>query len=261
MTKEKNKTTSLILCVLSNVIVVLSIIMIPVFVIMLFMASLSHNTVAADSLGSLILFGVFGFFVSLVLAIIAKCIYTKSIYAVVCIIISSLAVISTIAVAIGISSYVKKATDQVIEMERQQALEGYSGEWKEEVQACIDRHQFEPVDVDLDYESEDVIDGLVIMIYISRDVQQDKIDDVNSFLLEMRDLCFAYEKAVKVIPCYFDPEDGKLDYTTFLWLEGNTPDNFADIDMNMDTSIVYSWLRPDHIPDSADECNILIVLE
>ena len=136
----------------------------------------------------------------------------------------------------------------------------YSGEWEEEVRACLDSHQFDKVDVNFGYKGEDGYDGLVILIYVPRDVKQDKLDDVNAFLLEMRDLCFAFDEVTLVVPCYYDPVDEKLDYATCLYMDGNTPDNLADIEMNMDTSVVYSWFRPDHLPDSADECNILIVL-
>lgn len=259
--KEKYKTASLTLCIISNVILALNVIFIPIFMIMWVMSALSHNMGAGDSLGALIFAGCFGFVISLVLAIIAKCLNTKSIYAIVCIILSAIPVVLTVVAGIGIANYVRMASEQLNEMQRAEALENYSGEWEEEVQACLDSHQFDKADVNFGYKGEDGYNGLVILIYVSRDVQQDKIDEVNAFLLEMRDLCFAFDEIMLVVPCYYEPGNGKLEYATYLYMDGATPDNLTDIDMNRDTSVIYSWYRPDHLPDSADECNILIVLE
>ncbi|MBO6194539.1 MAG: hypothetical protein J6O00_10230, partial [Clostridiales bacterium] len=63
-----------------------------------------------------------------------------------------------------------------------------------------------------------------------------------------------------VIPCYFDPDDEDLDYTTYFWLTGDEDDILIDIDMNRSTSSVYSWYRPENLPDRADDCNVLLVV-
>jgi hypothetical protein len=224
------------------------------------LSGLGGNVAMTDSFTFLILAGGFGFFVSLVLAIIAKSINTKSVYATVCIIISAIPVVITIVLAIFISSYVRKAQYEINQMERARVVENYSGEWEDEVQACLDRYQFDIADINFDYVSDEEGNDLVLLIYISRDAQQTELDQINDFLHEIRDLCFAYEKTVQVIPCYYDPDDEDLDYTTYFWLTGDEDDSLIDIDMNRPTSSVYSWYRPDHLPEQADECNILIVI-
>ena len=232
---DKNNTASKTLCIVSTVVLVLSVIATPFFIVMWVLSWFGGNIALTDSFTSSILAGGFGFFVSLVLAIIAKSINTKSIYATVCIILSAIPIIITI-------------------------VENYTGEWEDEVQACLDRHQFDIADINFDYVSDEAGNDLVLLIYISRDAQQTELDQINDFLHEIRDLCFAYEKTVQVIPCYFDPDDEDLDYTTYFWLTGDEDDILIDIDMNRPTSSVYSWYRPENLPDRADDCNVLLVV-
>ncbi|MBQ2605314.1 MAG: hypothetical protein II585_00465 [Clostridiales bacterium] len=154
----------------------------------------------------------------------------------------------------------RKVQNEINQIERAQVVENYTGEWEDEVQACLDRHQFDIADINFDYVSDEAGNDLVLLIYISRDAQQTELDQINDFLHEIRDLCFAYEKTVQVIPCYFDPDDEDLDYTTYFWLTGDEDDILIDIDMNRPTSSVYSWYRPENLPDRADDCNVLLVV-
>lgn len=257
---DKNNTASKTLCIISTVVLVLSVIATPFFIVMWVLSGLGGNAAMTDSFTFLILAGGFGFFVSLVLAIIAKSINTKSIYATVCIIISAIPVLITIVLAVILSSYVRKVQNEINQMERARVVENYTGEWEDEVQACLDRHQFDIADINFDYVSDEAGNDLVLLIYISRDAQQTELDQINDFLHEIRDLCFAYEKTVQVIPCYFDPDDEDLDYTTYFWLTGDEDDILIDIDMNRSTSSVYSWFRPENLPDRADDCNVLLVV-
>ena len=256
--KDKKKTASLILCIVSNVMLVLSIVLIPISIIMGFMSTVGHNEVAANSFGFLILFGGFGFFVSLVLAIVAKCLNTKSIYGLICIVLSSIAVVLSIVAFIGVTVFTQKVLRQVNQMQPEQSYGEYSGTWEEEVQNCLNRYEFDSVDVNYDFESEYVNDGMVIMIYISRDTKQSKIDRLNDFVLEIKDISLAFNKTVMVYPCYFD-RDKNLDYTMFFEISRETADYSTLITNNMSTSIIYAWNRPKKLPKSADECNILIV--
>ena len=143
-------------------------------------------------------------------------------------------------------------------MQPEQSYGEYSGTWEEEVQNCLDRYQFDTVDTNYDYDSNYVPDGMVIMIYISRDTKQSKIDRLNDFVLEIKDISLAFNKTVMVYPCYFD-RDKNLDYTMFFEISRETADYSTLITKNMSTSIIYAWNRPKKLPKSADECNILIV--
>ena len=46
----------------------------------------------------------------------------------------------------------------------------------------------------------------------------------------------------------------------YLQLTGDEDDILIDIDMNRPTSSVYSWYRPENLPDRADDCNVLLVV-
>ena len=260
--KQKNRPSkskrlvSIILCTVSNMLMVLFCVMWISLVFQL-LTGYQEVDVTTDSLiaVSSLLF-IYLMVISLALAIVAKALYHKSLWAVINIIlffvILAILIISCLILPGKIEDNASERNTIITE-----ALNS-------DVEELIGKYSFDVQDFDKDYKHHNG-NEYDIWIFFSSEASEDQIKELDDFLEDLYDMDSSHEYKITftIHPVYFEPDDDScfvyLDTYNFEYDKLSPKPKSADIDRHMNIG-AYPKRKTSHVPVELEKGQMLIVV-
>ena len=244
---RKSKKTAMIFCIISNVLMVLGVLAIPFLFVMIL--AMGFGAVGETFYTALLIAVAcaLGPIASLALAIAAKVKNRKSIWAVVNMVISTILILTPVALGI---IYVNDRKNNPKTPAASSSYYAYENPYYEEMNACLEEHDFDVAlkdDTGRRQLGDMQLYSYTLGIYVSSEASEEKRSEVTEYLRQMRDICIKtdetgkYPGGMRVILefYYFDPDNAEELYHPYknLYIFADTPDDEIDVENYIDMAL------------------------
>lgn len=194
---------------------------------------------------------------TLIPAIIAKVLNRKSIWALINIVCICIMFVAVIVVGIFLPAWSQKYNQT-----NRTGDTNIADDWNRDVEELLEDYSFDVADIDEEY-THLKGDPFEVRIFVSSEASQAQIDELNDFLIELRDLDkdSRYRIVIKVYPCYYEPgNNSSFVYTPRYRIEYDSSSDEIDIEESLYDDLENRRRVPGHVPEELEQGNLLIVV-